>query len=446
MKAKIYISGRITKDETLIDVIRQFKSFENPSEIEVIIKTNGGNKFEGDSVYNYLKNLDAEIPVTTKTRKAFSIGAKIFAAGSSRIVADEEDVVGIHFARVTPKGTYTAEEVEELATELFGIKKEFIDFYSDHLNIDKDTVETLLENETVMSGKRAVELGFATSLEIVEEEIIAELNIDNLNKNEMKKSEKQVKKQNFFKKFMAEATAFFEDEEVVAELTLQDSNATDVVFPDLEEGDTPKEGDAATIDGSAIPDGSYIMPSLEDATVVFVDGKVSEVKPKEEAAEETSTEEAEVVAEEIKEVFTYSVEATNTSFEEGETLMFKAWNEDGEDYAASSGEYKLKDGSTIVTDASGVIVKKKTAEEAVVVVEEEVEANFEEVLEKITKKVTKNISAEFDLKLSEKDKEIKKLKAKQSSKEITAEELEVDGSGKKEKGNRAAEILRAARQ
>ena len=114
MDAKIFISGRITKGETLVDVIRQFKSFENPSEVIVEIKSNGGNKEEGEDVYNYLKNIDAEIPVTTKTDRAYSIAAKIFAAGSTRIVADKEDVICVHFARVTPKGDFTAEQLEEL--------------------------------------------------------------------------------------------------------------------------------------------------------------------------------------------------------------------------------------------------------------------------------------------------------------------------------------------
>lgn len=445
MKAKIYISGRVTKDETLIDVIRQYKSFEDPTEIEVRINTNGGNKNEGDAIYDYLKNLDLEIPVTTIGKKAYSIGAKIFAAGRFRLVPDEEEVIGIHFARVTPKGTYTAEQVEELANELFEIKGEFIDFYSDHLDIDKGTVENLLENETVLSGTKAVELGFATGLEIVADEIIAELNIDNLNTDKM--STKKEKKTNLFKKFIAEVTAYLDSEgEVVAELTLQDSSATDIVFPDLEAGDTPKEGDAATMDGKAIADGSYVMPSLEDSTVVFVDGKVSEVKPKEEEAEEDK----EVIAESINEVMTYSVESTNTTFEEGETLMLKSWMEEGEDYAAGANEYKLKDGSSIVTDASGVIVSKKTATELDKSIipdnENETEADFEKLMGKLTKKLKDEVSAEFQTKFDDQNKVIKSLKAGKGSKEINAELLDNEGKSKPVKGARAASIFRAARE
>ena len=284
---KIYISGRITKGETLVDVIRQFKSFEDVTEIEAVIDSNGGNKNEGEAVYDYLKNLDAEIPVTTITGKAYSIAAKIFAAGSTRIVEDVDNALMIHFARAKTEGT--ADELEEIAAELRAIEDEFIEFYSEHLDIDEETVRNLLDNETFVSGKDAVELGFATEVE-TPVEVIAELNIEKSNIDKMTKEKKE---KGFFKKMIADINAYLNEEEVVAELTLQDSNATDIVFPDLESGAVPVVGDKATIDGAAIPDGSYIMPSLEDATYVFVDGEVSEITPKEEEEEEETDAEKE---------------------------------------------------------------------------------------------------------------------------------------------------------
>lgn len=62
--------------------------------------------------------------------------------------------------------------------------------------------------------------------------------------------------------------------------------------------------------------------------------------------------------EEIKEVSVWSVEVANTSFEIGETIMYEY---DGEQYPVSAGEFRLKDGTKIVTDASGVIVSKEDA-------------------------------------------------------------------------------------
>jgi ATP-dependent protease ClpP protease subunit len=456
--AKIFISGRITKGETLVDVIRQFKSFEDPTEVVVEINSIGGNKTEGDAIYDYLTNLD--LPVTTKTSKAYSIAAKIFAAGDERIVEDAEDAVMIHFARAKTEGT--AEELEEIAAELREIENEFIEFYSEHLSIDSETVRNLLDSETFVSGEEAVELGFATKV-AQPVEVVAELLLD----PKMEKTPKKVemKKKSLLKKLTEAISAALI--EVVSELTLQDSTGTEIVFPDLEAGDVPKVGDKAEIDNKSIEDGSYIMPSLEDSTVVFEGGKITEIKPEETEKEETTAQKkkkakTEVKAEEIKEVVTWSVQAASTSFEEGEVLMLEHWDPDGEPYTAGPGEWKLQNGNSIVTDATGVIVAVKEAGSSEQVVEKEseaeaekekekeaaeVEAAFNDTIEKLTKKVVEEVTAEFKTKLDKKDEEITSLKSKIGSKEFKAEERPFEDKRKVAKGeSKAAAIIAAARK
>lgn len=459
-EAKIHISGRITKGETLIDVIRQFKSFEDPTEITVEINSNGGNKNEGDAVYDYLKNLDAEIPVTTVTGKAYSIAAKIFAAGSKRIVKEGEEVLMIHFARAITEGT--AEELEGVAAELRVIEDEFIEFYSEHLNIDEETVRNLLDNETFVSSENAVEIGFATEVENVAE-IVAELSIENLKSNKMT-AKKEKSKGRILLEAMAEFAGYEIDnegkikkkEEVVAELTLQDSNATEIVFPDLESDGTPSVGDKATIDGVAIPDGSYIMPSLEDATVVFVDGAVSEIIPKDEEEDVNSEIEArydqakkdfEIKAEtEGLEISTWSMRLVNDSFAVGDVVKYYDW--ENNESLVSASEIKIADGRTIVTDATGTIVLIKEADAPTQVIDDEPEANFEDLKEKMSEKLKTEIEAEMkaehEAELQKKEEVIISLKAKLGSKEYNAEEKEIPE--KKTKGSRAAEILAAGRK
>lgn len=441
MKATIYISGVIGKETTLTDVIRQFKSYEEPDEIQAVIHSEGGDVEEGDAIYNYLKTLDLEIPVTTVTDKAYSIASKIFAAGRTRVIEDVEGAAMIHFAWAKPKPG-KAEYFEALAEELREMENEFTSFYAELLDIDEETARTLLDNDTFLSGEESVEMGLATELKTATKAVAiykSEINVKTKKMTKIKKSKG---------KLLLEAMAAFvglDDTEVNA-LVLQDSNGTEIDFADLESDDTPKVGDKATIDGSAIPDGSYIMPSLEEATVVFEDGEITEIIPKETEEEETEEEveasETEINAEEIKEVFTYSVESTNTSFEVGEVLMFKAWSEDGDDFAASAGEFKLKDGRSIVTDAAGVIVKiKEASSEEQIIDEENVEAQVEAMFEKATAKAEEKFQAKFD----EQEAEIKSLKKLVGSKEFKAEGREVPTLGKKEKKeNRAAEILRAA--
>lgn len=418
MKAIIYISGKIGTDTTLLDVIRQVKSYEFYDSVEAHINSAGGDVNEGKAIYNYLKNLDKETPVTTIAIKAYSISALIFAAGSIRIAFDKENILFLHFPWTQNVGG-NADDLEEVALEMRKIEADFIKFYTDFLNIDKETVRNLLDDETFLSGKEAIALNFATELK-KETAANAELKIKTKIKTKMEKEEKG---------FLAYMAAYFDKKiPVNAELKLVDAVDVEIIFPELEEGDTPKEGDSATVDGAAIPDGSHIMPSLEEATVVFKDGKIESIEEKKE--------EVEINAEQIKEVCTYSVETTNTSFEEGETLMFEGW-EDEEPYTARAGEYYIpSQKKSIVTDASGVIVLVKDSEGAVKPEGDplQVEASLKKLIEKEVK-TSINASLELEKELKKRDLEINALK-----KEIKSSELKHNNEeDKRKKGKSLAE-------
>lgn len=450
MKAVLNISGKIGVDTTLVDVIRQYKSFEDVTEIEARVSSVGGSVEEGEAIYNYLKGLGAEIPVTTITDKAYSIAAKIFAAGSERIIEDVDKALMIHFPWANVKGD--AERLELVAEALREMETEFASFYSAFLGVDESTVRNLLDNETFVSGEEAVELGFATGIKATAE-AVAEYKIKN------SKNSKMSEKKNLGKKLLDAMAAFINGEsvEVNAELTLQDSNGTDIVFPDIDSGDAPKVGDKATLDGAAIPDGSYIMPSLDESTVVFESGAITEIIPKEEEEEVVADPEAEINAEEIQEISVWTVNVTNSTFTEGDVVNYEGM--DGVGYPVSAAEFELKDGRRIVTDASGKIVTIKGAEE---VVEEETvapteegeetaaevpaevapEASFEDLLAEVTTKVKAEIQAELKVDLDAKDAEIVELKKQIGSKEFKAEKREVENENKGGKKT-LAEIMRS---
>lgn len=275
MKATIYISGVIGEETTLLDVIRQYKSFSDVTELEAVIHSEGGSVQEGEAIYNYLKGLN--IPITTTTDKAYSIAAKIFAAGNVRNVEDFEKAIMIHFAWADVQGK--AEKLEMVAGQLRELEDDFASFYSEFLAIDSDAIRTLLDNETFISGKEAVELGFATNLK----QSVKAVALYNYKSNNEKMTEK--KKETLGKKLLDAMAAFISGEdsvEINAALILQDSTGTEIVFTEIEETAMPKVGDIATIGGEPVPDGSYVMPSMEDQTFVFVGGKLTEIMPKEE--------------------------------------------------------------------------------------------------------------------------------------------------------------------
>lgn len=424
MKAKINITGVIEKDVTLKSVLAQYKSFDSPTEAEFVLKSAGGNVDEGDAIYGFIQNL--EIPTTAIIEKAYSITAKIARACDTKIVLEGEDRVMIHFAWAKVEGK--AEKLEMMASILRDKEDEFASFYSEELDVDSDTIRALLDNETMLSSKEAVELGFA-DYETAEVLALSTIDVNTLNNNDKMKNKN--KKGNSVIKSIINALKKIETNEVKA-LVVQDSNGTDVDFVDLEEGDVPKVGDKAEVDGSAVSDGSYIMPQYENKTFVFVGGVVTEVK--EEEAEE---EEAEVVAEEVQQVSVWSQEASNTSFEVGDTMTYEY---DGETYNYGAGEYYVPSlGKNVVTDASGVIVAHK---DKVVVGEATEESEVSAELVETLAQFKKGLQKDFDAKLA---KEVNALKAGIKSPELNAE-AEENGASEIKFASKGAEILASRRK
>lgn len=398
-KAIIYISGVIGSDKGeigLTDIIRQFKSYEDPEEeIEVVIRSIGGNVNEGNAMYDYLEGLKKDFIVNTSTSKAYSIAAKLFSVGEKRIIEDTEKVLFLHLPWIEVKGS--AEKLENVAESLRVIESDFADFYSDFLDVDKTTAINLLDNNTFMSGEEAVELGFATETKTALKAVAIYNEDIKPIKNKMKKGKLAI-----FKEGLSSlVNALFEGE--INALVLQDSNANEINFEDLETGDTLKVGDKGTIDGVAVKDGSYIIPSLEDITVVFVDGAITEIIPKDDGESEEDKkarlliEAAEAAkaakAEELKEVWTNSVEIVSTGFEEGDIVIIKGWG-DGDDYTASAGEFNRADGTSIVTDASGKIVKVKPASDDSVI-----EAQAKAEIEDLIKAAEVRIETKYEVKI-----------------------------------------------
>lgn len=436
MIATIYISGKIGEDTTLLDVIRQFKSYEEPTEVLAIIDSNGGVKEDGDSIYDYLEGLKKEMSVNTYAKKAYSIAAKIFAVGEKRSIDDIDKALLIHFAWAKPNAG-TADYFEAVAAELRKMEDEFSLFYSDFLSVDEDTARNLLKNETCISGADAITLGFATELKATELKAVAEYtSVINLNTKKMNETKTKTKSKG---QILLDAMAAFVGLPVNAELTLQDSNAVDIVFPDLESGDIPKKGDKATIDGVPVSDGSYIMPSMEESTIKFEGGVITEITEKETETETTSPAETlEVNAEEVQEISIWTMNVLNTTFAVGDKVTREGW-EEGTEESVGSGEFQLSDGRRVVTDSLGVIVLIKEAE-ALKEVPLDAEANFDELIKKVTSKVRAEIQTEFDGKLTEKENEIKELKSKIGSEEFHAEEKE-NINNNKLKNKSWAEIL-----
>lgn len=291
MSGTIYINGVIGEDTSLLDIIRQVKAQKNATSFLVKIDSVGGYVEEGEGIYNYLKNLS--VPVTTYAIKAYSIASVIFMAGSQRIVPEGvEKPLMIHLPWMEIAGSH--DEITYHLSDLKAVENRLINFYSENLELDKNTIQSLLQNETYLSPKESLELGIATTIQ-PQQKAVAKLN------NEKEKQETLMNKLN--KKLNQILSVL--TPAIKAELILQDSTGVEIIFTELIETDQPEKGDVATVDGKKA-DGDYTMP--DGSIMSFTNGELSEVKPAENA-EDDLTEEAPV---EDKDARIAELEAENT--------------------------------------------------------------------------------------------------------------------------------------
>lgn len=279
MIGTIYINGIVGQDTTLLDVIRQVKAAKGATEYLVKIDSIGGYVDAGFAIFDYLKGLGT--PITTYTTKAFSIASVLFMAGDKRIIPQgTSDAVMIHLPWQEVKGT--SDTFANQAKVLKEVENKMIAFYSERLQIDENTIQSLLIRETFLDATEALEMGFATEIQPAQKAVAMINNKEKEDESLMNKpKEKALKK-------LSQARAMFSG--VQAELILQDGTGAELVFPDLEPTDVAEVGEKATIDGKPAQ-GDFVMP--DGSTIKVEGGVVSEIVP----AEVEQTEEDEAVAE-----------------------------------------------------------------------------------------------------------------------------------------------------
>lgn len=265
MVGNIYITGEIGVNIELKDVIKQVQDQKEALEYNIYINSIGGYVDTGFDIYNYLVNLNK--PITTiGTGFVASIATVIFLAGAKRKLT-----AGTQFMIHNPSGGIegTAEQIENYNKGLKDAENNLIKFYSEKTGLEKDALITLLRNETFLSNEEAISFGFATE---TNETIKASFKINNNNKkNDMVLNQDD---KNWFESLFSNFAKKFNKPKNVM---LLDATGKEINFPSVEDGLNPQVGDAGEIDGQPVPDGTYEMPSLNNASVTFVGGVITEI-------------------------------------------------------------------------------------------------------------------------------------------------------------------------
>lgn len=173
--ADIYIYGDITSwpwlesDVSSYTLSKELQELDESIEhINVYINSYGGEVAEGLAIYNALKRHKAKV-TTYVDGFACSIASVIFAAGDERIMSDTS-LLMIHNAWARAAGN--ANDLRKQAEDLEKITQASINAYMQIVNIEEDELKEMMDNDTWLNGKEALEMGFATKLiEVAEKEV-----------------------------------------------------------------------------------------------------------------------------------------------------------------------------------------------------------------------------------------------------------------------------------
>lgn len=266
----------------------------NGQDVLIRINSMGGDVDEGFAFYSelrrYAKDNGAKVTTLAEGRCA-SIATVFFLAGDERIVTEFTDPF-VHNAwtyEMGDKKTFT-----RVAADLERCDKKIAKHYANHTNLTEEEALILMDAETSISAEDAVALRFATKIE----EVLRPVALQKiLNSNKMAKRKKGSLKAMFRKAMGFQNKILFTADE------------REIDFYELEDEDTPKVGDKATIDG-ANADGEFVM--ADGKTFVFDDGALTEIKedaPEGDTAEiQETVEEIQETVEEIQEVLEVIVE------------------------------------------------------------------------------------------------------------------------------------------
>lgn len=176
--ADLYIFGDITDsfntgfDDALgwelgetsgLSIAKDIESLD-VDELNVHINSNGGYTSEGLAIYNLLRNCKAKV-TTYCDGFACSAASVIFMAGERRVMG-AASMLMIHNAWVGTAGN--SAQLREEADRLEKISKAAANAYMEHVTIDEDELDRLLDGEshegTWILPEEAVEMGFATEI------------------------------------------------------------------------------------------------------------------------------------------------------------------------------------------------------------------------------------------------------------------------------------------
>ena len=269
MDANIYIYGAIGQGGVTSTSIKdQLAAAKNADRITVHISSQGGEVYEGYTIYNLLKNCGKPIDVVIEG----------FCASIATLVALSGDTVAmnstasfmIHNPFVGVEGD--AEALRQAASHLDVIKSELIKVYSSKTGLGESELWAMMDNETYFTAEQAQTIGF---VKVLNEQFKAVATIDITKINTLKMAQP-----NLMDAFKNELNGI---KNLIAKLVTKPKNIDaaledgTVIYIEAEEGSDIMGAAIYKLaeDGTteALADGEYTL--TDGSKVTVADGKVS---------------------------------------------------------------------------------------------------------------------------------------------------------------------------
>lgn len=144
-------------DEVTPQLFRDELKKITSNKLTVQINSPGGDVWAGVSIYDALKDLDAE--VTVKVSGLAASIASVIAMAGDKIIMTPGSTMMIHRASMIAMGN--TDDMQKAIEMLKTVEEGIENIYVDRTGQTKEAVKDMMEAETWMSAEKAVELGFA---------------------------------------------------------------------------------------------------------------------------------------------------------------------------------------------------------------------------------------------------------------------------------------------
>lgn len=164
------LEGPIDEDSLWGDVITP-DAFRNdleaePGDVTVWLNSPGGNVFAAAQIYNMLR--DHKGAITVKIDALAASAASVIAMAGDTVLMSPVSMLMIHDPSTIAMGN--ADDMQQAINTLNEVKASIVNAYHDKTGLSRNKISQLMSDETWLSARKAVDLGFADGLMFAEGE------------------------------------------------------------------------------------------------------------------------------------------------------------------------------------------------------------------------------------------------------------------------------------